>query len=181
MKFFTSDMSPKLVLLLVLALFFNPRKKSVQGQFLQPIRPDPHTLLSWFLVVALFFTVNQVTAQSLRDPTSPPREATLADVGSAETSLGIENGAMTIIVRSGQPNLMIGTLLYAQGAKIGQVRIERITETEVWLREGGVLRKVTQFPGIHRRAVTPVSVAPACASNSSNLSSPAARCVRAQP
>lgn len=61
---------------------------------------------------------------------------------------------MTIIVRNGRPHLVIGTRLYAQGEKIGQVRIERITETEIWLREGGVLHKVSQFSGIRRRTVT---------------------------
>jgi len=59
---------------------------------------------------------------------------------------------MTIIVRNGRPYLAVGTRLYAQGEKLGAARIERITETEVWLREGRELRKISQFHGIVRRS-----------------------------
>ena len=145
------------------------------------ISGTPPRLLGWLVVISLFFAFSRVAAQSLRDPTLPPPEAALASSGSAGTSLGIESGAMTIIVRNGHPHLMIDTRLYAQGAKIGQVRIERISETEIWLREGGVLRKVSQFPGIQRRTVSPLSAMPVCASSSSNPSSPAAPCVKVQP
>ncbi len=141
----------------------------------------PTKLLSWLMVMSLFFAFGQVAAQSLRDPTLPPPETALAGSASPGTSLGIESDTMTIIVRNGHPHLVIDTRLYAQGAKIGQVRIERITETEIWLREGGVLRKVSQFPGIQRRTVSTLAATPICASSSSKPSSPAAPCVKVQP
>ncbi len=84
---------------------------------------------------------------------------------------------MTIIVRNGRPHLVMGTRLYAQGQKLGQARIERISETEVWLREGGVLRKLPQFQSIQRRAVTPLG----CAPHSFEKLSPAAPCAGVQP
>lgn len=102
------------------------------------------------LVLALFFLWGQVEAQGLRDPTVPPAEAGLA---SPAPGGRMEPGVMTIIVRDGRPYLAVGTRLYAQGEKLGQARVERITETEVWLREGGVLRKIQQFPGIQRSIV----------------------------
>ncbi len=61
---------------------------------------------------------------------------------------------MSVIVRNGRPYLVVGTRLYAAGEKLGQARIERITETEIWMREGGVRRKVPLFVGIQRRAAS---------------------------
>jgi hypothetical protein len=109
------------------------------------------------LALALFFLWGQVDAQGLRDPTVPPAEARVANPATAGQVLTAEPGAMTIIVRDGHPYLAIGTRLYARGQKLGLARIERITETEVWLREDGVLRKVPQFPGIERRSASELS------------------------
>ena len=61
---------------------------------------------------------------------------------------------MTVIVRDGRPYLVVGTRLLAQGQKLGEARIERIGETEIWLREGGVLRKIQRYPGVRRVPVT---------------------------
>jgi hypothetical protein len=44
---------------------------------------------------------------------------------------------------------------------LGQARIERISETEVWLREAGQLKKISVFSGVQRRVAEPVSVASA--------------------
>jgi hypothetical protein len=137
--------------------------------------------LGWLMGISLFFSFGQVAAQSLRDPTLPPIEAGYANTVPGGKSLSIEPGAMTVIVRSGRPYLAVGTRLYAQGQKLGQASIERISETEVWLREGGVLRKVSQFPGIQRRTVTPVAAMPICAARSFKTSSPAAPCADVQP
>jgi hypothetical protein len=133
----------------------------------------------WVLVLLLAFS--RVGAESLRDPTLPPPETALAANGSAGVALGMESGAMAIIVRNGRPYLLVDTLLYAQGAKLGQVLIERITETEIWLREGGVLRKVSQFSGIQRRSVSPLAQTPNCVYSSSKTSSPVVPCVKVQP
>lgn len=114
--------------------------------------------LGWLVGISLLLPICRADAQGLRDPTLPPFEAGLASAPSGGKSASVEPGAMAIIVRNGRPHLVVGTRLYAQGQKLGEARIERISETEVWLREGGVLRKVQQFPGIQRRAVTPSSI-----------------------
>jgi hypothetical protein len=62
---------------------------------------------------------------------------------------------MAVVVRDGVPYLVQGTRLYAKDETIGQARIVRITETEVWLREAGQLKKIPVFSGIERRAVKP--------------------------
>ena len=131
------------------------------------------------VVLALLWPMGPVAAESLRDPTKPPAEAGQAagvvDVNSTPAA------AMTIIVRGGRSYLAVGTRLYAQGQQLGQARIERISETEVWLREGGMLRKLPQFSGIQRRTVAPTAAKPSCASGASKKSSPGALCADLQP
>ena len=99
-------------------------------------------------------------------------------------------GPLSVLVVDGQPYLVVGTRLYAQGQQLGAARIERITETEVWLREGRSLRKISNFVGIQRRSVTTTAPAPACGAGadkpgtepqSSNSLEPVAPCDSAQP
>lgn len=100
-----------------------------------------------------------LSAQESRDPTLAPPEAGGVAGGTAPASpLGGEG--MAVVVRNGKPFLVVGTRLYAPGQKAGQLRIERITETEVWVREGGELRKVPRFAGIQRNVA---KAAPQCA------------------
>jgi hypothetical protein len=113
--------------------------------------------LAAVLLAPLVFLPAQ--AQGLRDPTQAPAQAGLVGTDAGGKVLKPELAAMSIIVRDGRSYLAVGTRLYAQGEKIGQARIERISETEVWLREGGVLRKVSQFNGIQRSAVKSPPVA----------------------
>ena len=107
-----------------------------------------------FMACCLVFCSFHLGAQSLRDPTVPPASTGLGGVAPPRASAVIQPGSMTIIVRNGQPLLVVGTRLYSQGQSLGDARIERISETEVWLREGAVLRKVSPFQGVERRTVT---------------------------
>lgn len=91
-----------------------------------------------------------VLAQGLRDPTLPPLEVRVLNPEQADPAPGSTSTVMSMIVRNGQRYVAVGTRLYAKGQKLGNARIERIEETEIWLREGGVLRKVSQFTGIER-------------------------------
>lgn len=136
--------------------------------------------LGCLMGIPLFFSFGQVAAQSLRDPTLPPVESGLASTAPGGKSLSMETGALTIIVRDGRPYLAVGMRLYAQGEKLGKARIERISETEIRFREGGVLHKVSKFPGIQRRIVKPVAATPVCVPNSKTSSS-VAPCAYVQP
>lgn len=93
-----------------------------------------------------------VHAQELRDPTLPPSEIG-AGPGTKASAGALGGDGMAVIVRDGKPFLVVGTRLYAAGQNVGSARIERITETEVWLREGKELHKVPRFAGIQRSAV----------------------------
>jgi hypothetical protein len=98
----------------------------------------------------------------VRDPTEPPAQAFTATGGGANanprTPWGTEGTA--VVVRNGKSYLVVDTRLYETGQKVGPWRIERITETEVWLKDGAVRRKVARFDGIQRReAVTQPSAA----------------------
>jgi hypothetical protein len=117
------------------------------------------------LLGAAFVTAG---AQSLRDPTLPPAEAAVAGAPAGASTFGFDSSATAVIVRNGRSYLAVGTRLYAPGEKLGQARIERISETEVWLRESGVLRKVPLFAGIERRAAAAPALNAGCAPDGSN-------------
>ena len=55
---------------------------------------------------------------------------------------------------------VLGTRLYAQGQLFGNTRIERISETEVWFLENGVLQKIPRYSGVERRIVAPAPALP---------------------
>lgn len=104
------------------------------------------------VLVLLALYLPSVGAQAMRDPTVPPPAAGMGAQSGADAPL---DPGMTVVVRDGRSFLAMGTRLYAVGQRFGDTRVERITETEVWLREGRVLRKLARFAGIQRRAVTP--------------------------
>lgn len=111
-------------------------------------------LLPCWIGLMLGAVVGVAGAQTLRDPTLPPFDAGVAAAPNAARSLSFDSNATTVIVRNGRKYLAVGTRLYATGEKLGPARIERITETELWLREGGVLRKLPFFEGIERHAAS---------------------------
>ena len=102
----------------------------------------------WLLGLALGLQA-PLGAQSLRDPTQPPGAGT----GNAAAPARASAPSWSVIVVDGRRHVATGTRLYAEGQMLGRARIERITETEIWLREGQVLRKVPLYAGVQRRSV----------------------------
>lgn len=97
-------------------------------------------------------------AQTLRDPTVAPAAArAVRDVSAPAraNTLGVESGSVAVLVRAGTPYLVLGTRLYATGQQVGAARIERITETEIWLREAGQINKIKVYQGVERRLAAP--------------------------
>ena len=127
--------------------------------------------LIWvFAIGSLLVGLEPLRAQGLRDPTLPPIPAGLANPGSGEKPLASDRGPLSIVVRDGRRYVVLGTRLYAQGQRFGEARIERISETEVWFLEKGVVHKVSRFPGIQRRIAAPVNALPVCTASSLRLS-----------
>ena len=146
----------------------------------------PKQKLSWLIALVLSFGCSLVNAHSQRDPTVPPpfSEVELAALASSElveTAIGIESGDMTIVVRNGLPYLVIDNLFYTEGDTIGSVQIVRITETEIWLSEAGILRKLSMFQSIQRRTVEPLSADPHCVYSYSTSSPKTTPCVNVDP
>ena len=97
-------------------------------------------------------------AQALRDPTVPPAGVVASELPTTADAGAPVAGAMSVIVRDGRPHLVVGSRLYAVGQMFGQTKVERISETEVWLRERSAVRKVSRFAGVQRRpAASPSS------------------------
>lgn len=129
-------------------------------------------------------------AQALRDPTQAPLGAASSASGVAQSAGPLGDDGVAVVVRDGKPFLVNGTRLYGVGQMLGTYRIERITETEVWLRNGTELRKEPRFAGITRKESTPMAE---CArtvtgtksvktsKTSSSTSPKAAPCAGAQP
>lgn len=113
-------------------------------------------------------------AQEARDPTVAPRETR----SGTATPAGLEG--MTVLVRGGKAYLVVGTRLYAPGDKVGGLRVDRITETQVWLRDAKKLIKLQRFAGIERKSLPPL---PRCAPVEShqNAPAPATPCEDTQP
>jgi len=62
---------------------------------------------------------------------------------------------VAVVRRGGKPYVVSGTRLYGVGQKIGDYKIERISETQIWLRKGSELRKLPLFAGIERKVSNP--------------------------
>ncbi len=109
--------------------------------------------LTLFAVPIVLGSLAPALAQD-RDPTEPPAQVSAPATG-AGASVDAKNpwgsGGTAVVVREGKSYLVVDTRLYAIGQKVGGWRIERITETEIWLKDGAVRRKVPRFDGIERR------------------------------
>jgi hypothetical protein len=109
----------------------------------------------WLLALCIGL-VGAAQAQGMRDPTQAPREAQAVTGATTDPTdpsgpAAREGNGMAVVVRDGVPYLVDGTRLHGVGQKLGSARIERITETEVWLRSGKTLRKLQRFSGIERK------------------------------
>lgn len=138
-----------------------------------------HRALRAFVVGACM-AAQAVQGQEFRDPTTPPPEATAQPGAVAAPTPG-----MAVVVQDGKPHLVVGTRLVAVGQKVGNAKLERITETAVWLREGKQLTKVPRFSGIQRSAAKPAVPCLAPSAQTRNRSkpvvTPAAPCEGVQP
>jgi hypothetical protein len=111
------------------------------------------------VLVAMLGAAAPLQAQESRDPTRAPPELAAAPgdskPGEAQSGLPLSPGKLSIVVRDGKPQLVWGKRLYQQGQSLGAYKIERISESEVWLRNGKELHKIARFAGIQRRAAAP--------------------------
>lgn len=90
-------------------------------------------------------------AQALRDPTiAPPGIAGSTPSGAAVAGKN-DNKVMSVMVVDGLPFVMAGSRLYAPGDKLDGATVERISETQIWLREGKELRKISLYSGVQRQ------------------------------
>lgn len=94
------------------------------------------------------FMISSASAQSLPDPTRPPRLGQVA--GSIEASTGpvlqsvlLSPGGRSIAIISGQTVRL--------GEQYGSARLVKITESEVVLRSGNELQTLKLFPNIGKR------------------------------
>jgi hypothetical protein len=110
------------------------------------------------LLILLFALSSQAQAQGLRDPMQMPGSLRPASSAHEATAPEIPQGAplhrfegpLSVLRINGQMQLVVGTRLMGVGQMLGGERIERISETEVWLRAGTQTRKLGFFEGVQR-------------------------------
>ena len=124
------------------------------------------------LALVLLMQALPLAAQPERDPTVAPPETGAAGL----SPMGAEG--VSVLVRDDRPYLVVGTRLYAPGDKVGKLRVERITETEVWLHDGMALIKMPRFAGITRKSIATKSRCGAPAPHSPPAAAP---CEDTQP
>ena len=134
--------------------------------------------MRWSTGAALFASlccVQLAAAQGMRDPTRSPLLslslslslplAPAAPVSAPKArelkTLALVSGPLTLIERDGQLHVLLDARLYAEGQRFGEVRIERIRESEVWFRDGAVLYKMSRFPGVQRSSAATLTDTPA--------------------
>lgn len=106
---------------------------------------------------ALWLATAGHTAEVLpmRDPMQAPAAAQVPlrthDVGSQPVPVEVRPRHLMVV--DGRRFLIDGGRRLAVGDLLGSARIERIDDGSVWLREAGVLRQVSLFGGISKRAV----------------------------
>jgi len=111
---------------------------------------------NWVLWSALCIGMaTSALAQPLRDPTVAPAAVGITSSGAPQPGEILKTGSISVLKREGVHYLMIGTRLYGVGQRIGQARIARITETEIWLRESGQVQKIQVYSGVQRRSAAP--------------------------
>lgn len=124
--------------------------------------------------LSLVFGVPVAHAQdTARDPTVAPGSTGMATTPSPA---GVEG--MTVMVRDDKPYLIVGTRQYAPGDKLGNLRLERITEKEVWFHDGSAMIKVQRFAGIERKTL---AAKPYCSATANHTPPADATCEDTQP
>lgn len=136
---------------------------------LTPSHPVRWPVGGWLFVSLC--CVQMATAQGLRDPTLlPSLSLSLPSTSAAPVSapkarelktLALVSGPLILVERNGQLNVLLDARLYAEGQRFGEIRIERIRESEVWFRDGAALYKMSRFPGIQRSSAIPPADSPA--------------------
>lgn len=113
-------------------------------------------------------------AQELRDPTRAPALPSAATAAMTGPVLPITSESQSVVMRDGQPYLVVGTRLVGIGQTVGEFKLERITETEIWLRQGKAVYPVARFSRIQR------SSSPDCASSVAKTAQDSSRQARGQ-
>ena len=92
-----------------------------------------------------------------RDPTLPPASGGVdasGDGSAAALALPLRLNGSNVVVRDGKSFLVVGSRLVAPGQTVESYRLERITETETWLRDASGMTKVARFAGIQRQTAS---------------------------
>ena len=88
-------------------------------------------------------------AQTLRDPTAVPTVSATVPIGAKAGPNPVLPAHFNLIFGPGdQWRILDGSRLLSVGDKIGEARLTRISETEVWLQIEGMTQKISRHPDV---------------------------------
>lgn len=98
---------------------------------------------------------------SLRDPTQAPAAARPAALpASGAGPAGSSTEPRHIMVLNGRPYLIVAGRRLGVGDALGEARITRIGDGAVWLKEGGLTRRLSLYAGVEKRPAGTEGAAP---------------------
>lgn len=122
------------------------------------------------VALALAVTVWPAAAQNapgLRDPMVPPlaiARPAAANAGSAEIAAEPPPPPQQLLTVDGRRYVVDGRRRLGVGEALGSARIERITDSAVWVRDGSTVTRLPFYGGVIKRTVvdatTPAATAP---------------------
>lgn len=117
--------------------------------------PDHARHLASLLLLAGTLGGSAATAQTLRDPTLPPTLAPGHGAGPASDAAREPAALALIRGPDGAYRVLHEGRFLKVGQRMGEARITRITETEVWLQTDGDTRKMVRYPAVTIRRTMP--------------------------
>ena len=94
-------------------------------------------------------------AQTLRDPTAVPTVPAVVSVDAKTGQNPVLPTHFNLILGAGDRwRILDGSRLLSVGDKIGEARLTRISETEVWLQIEGTTQKISRHPDVMIRPET---------------------------
>ncbi len=110
--------------------------------------------ITWMVGAAATATMAGVQAQALTDPTRPPgaQSAMPGTAADAQDSAPAGTQLQSVLISSGRKLAVINGTTVALGGMVGEMKLVKITETEVTLKKGDETEVLKLFPGVEKRA-----------------------------
>jgi hypothetical protein len=133
--------------------------------------PNTHwqTLTAALALAATVLPAAAQNAPRLRDPMVPPLAiARPANAGAADVAAEPPPAPQQLLTADGRRYVVDGRRRLGVGDALGGTRIERITDSAVWVREGSTVTRLPFYGGVVKRTVVDTPTPAAAATSRRN-------------